>query len=172
MGKVVTIYARASSRMGAAEQRDSKTRQFKLCEDLACRFKLKVTDRVFEVASGIHHLDLRKALADAISKSDIILIDTARAIARDPGVSEAIRSTAKASCCRIVSGESPWSPDEDESPASTFVRRIFDAFYAYERDCILARLNSGKKKAASLGKRWCGRKAKLSSAKNPLKVDR
>jgi DNA invertase Pin-like site-specific DNA recombinase len=168
--KVVGVYARASSTVGSTN--GSQARQVSAAHKIAAQNHQAVSPEnvFFEQISGMRSITDRQPLLDAIRQCDKLYVESGRALARTPGVAEEIRQTAAAHGCTIVAGDIPEAMAS--SAAGRFAVRMFDAFYAFERELIIERLMHGKARAAALGKRTGGRRTMLAKAANPMAVRR
>ena len=115
-------YGRTSSKANA--HGSSTTRQMKAAKATAKALGIKKVKEVCEVLSGSLPLPARKMILDLIETHDCVLVESARALARDADVGEQIYKAAKRAGTKLIASDMPTLLKNDPSPTETFLRRV------------------------------------------------
>lgn len=153
-------YGRTSSKANA--HGSSTTRQMKAAKATAKALGIKKVKEVCEVLSGSLPLPARKMILDLIETHDCVLVESARALARDADVGEQIYKAAKRAGTKLIASDMPTLLKNDPSPTETFLRRVMWAYFELERSLVVDRLAKGRIEAM--------KKSKKTTATGSVKV--
>lgn len=123
----------------------SQRRQSRACQEAAKRLGKRPAATVTEVKSGMLPLLQRPQLQKLLDhpKGLTILVESARAIARDAQVSEEAWRKSKAGGISIVAADLPELFKHHPSPGEALIRKVMFAVFEFERDLVVARLSDG-----------------------------